>query len=93
MPGADTAAQPRAATESLVTIPPPFSPSGSSFKPSSEVMFKPASTRPSTSTTTNQLQISSHGSFLSERSEPLLGWRGPSKRKTGHLPSPATLAS
>ena len=32
-------------------------------------------------------------SFLSERSGRLLGWRGPSKRKTGHLSSPATLAS
>ena len=29
--------------------------------------------------------MSSHGSFLSERNERLLGWPGPSKRKAGHL--------
>src|SRR5262245_26469571 len=33
------------------------------------------------------------GSFLSERNERLLGWRGPSKRKTGHLPKPSDLSA
>ena len=63
--------------------PTPYSPSGTRFRRPSEVMFKPASTRPSTSTTTNQVRMRSHNLFLPAPSALLLACSAPSKRKTG----------
>jgi len=77
---ADTAAQPRAAAESLVTISHSIQPFWLKFQAIAGGDVPARFYEAFHFDDTNQLQMSSHGSFVSERSERLLGWRGPSQR-------------